>query len=77
MTDIDRLLGMIRARNVLRDIVDQNVRRMPCGDSRLTERMRAFGLVRLTNTDPKKREITTSWVATDLGQSKYEELGLG
>lgn len=77
MTDIDRLLNMLRSRNVLRDIVEKNKRRMPCGDSRLAERMRAFGLVRLTNTDPNQRELTTSWVVTDLGQSKYEELSLG
>lgn len=72
MTDIDRLLSMIRSRNVLKDIVEKTKRRMPCGDSRLAERMRAFGVVRLI--DPKEREITTSWVPTDLGQTKYEEL---
>lgn len=72
MTDIDRLLGMIRSRNVLKDIAEQTKRRMPCGDSRLTERMRAFGLIRLIA--PKERELTTSWITTDLGQSKYEEI---
>ena len=71
MSDIDRLLGMGRARNVLKDIAEENRRRMPCGDSRLAERMRAFGMLRLT--EPKHREITTSWVLTDLGQEKYEE----
>lgn len=71
MTEIDRLLSMIRSRNVLKDIAEANKRRMPCGDSRLAERMRAFGLVRLV--DPKQREVTTSWVLTDLGQSEYEK----
>lgn len=71
MNDIDRLLNMGRARNVLKDIAEKAHRRMPCGDSRLAERMRAFGLLRLKN--PKEREITTSWVLTDLGQQKYEK----
>lgn len=75
MTEVNRLLGMIRSRNVIKDIAQQNKRRMPCGDSRLAERMRAFGLVRLV--DPKQRELTTSWVLTDAGQTKYEELNLG
>lgn len=68
MDDLDRLLGMFRARNVLKDISEGAVRRMPCGDSRLAERLRSLGAIRLT--DPQRRELPTSWVLTDLGQSK-------
>lgn len=70
MDELSRLLGMARTRNVLKDIVEQNRRRMPCGDSRIAERLRSLGAVRLV--DPKQREITTSWIATELGLKKYE-----
>lgn len=71
-SDIDRMLRMARARNVFKDIAAGTKRRMPCGDSRLAERMRSLGLLRLTV--PKEREVTTSWVLTDLGQQKLDEL---
>jgi len=72
MSELDRLLGMVRARTVFKDIANGVERRMPCGDSRLVERMRAFGALRLV--DPKRREVTTSWVLTDLGQEKLKNV---
>lgn len=72
MTDADQLLSIIRSRNVLKDIAEGLKRRMPCGDSRLAERMRGLGILRLIN--PAHREVTTSWIVTDFGQQKYEEI---
>jgi len=70
MSGLDTLLSMVRARNVFKSIASGRRYRMPCGDSRLVARMHMFGAVRLVY--PKDREITTSWVLTDLGLSKLE-----
>lgn len=68
MDDLDRLLSTSRARRVFNQIANSDRQRMPCGDSRLVEIMRQMGGVRLTN--PKERDMTTSWTLTQRGETK-------
>jgi len=68
MDDIDRMVSTVRGRNVLKDVSEAVHRRMPCGDSRIAERLRALGAIRLV--DPKRRDMTNAWALTALGKSK-------
>ena len=64
--DLAQFLRQPRARNLLRDIESGMERGMPCGDQRIATLLMRFNALKLTN--PKRRDVTTSWELTDLGR---------